>query len=91
LDATEPDRPMKTTIDLDAVIARYSPFAFDESTPLPAAGIESLAMLRLAVEVAANGEMEIDASALAGLRTVGDLKRWLSALASGTRASTPAS
>jgi hypothetical protein len=77
---------MEATADLNAVIARYSAFTFDDSTPLPAAGIESLAMLRLAVEVAADDDMEIDASALAGLHTVGDLKRWLGGLAPGRSA-----
>lgn len=73
---------MEATVNLDAVIARYTALAFDDSTPLPAAGIESLAMLRLAVQVADDDEVEIDASALVGLRTIGELKRWLGHLAS---------
>jgi len=78
---------MEATVNLNAVIARHTTFAFDDATPLAAAGIESLAMLRLAVEVAASEDAEIDASALVSLRTVGDLKRWLGDLASdGTAA-----
>jgi hypothetical protein len=72
---------MEATVNLDVVIGRFAVFAFDDSTPLAAAGIESLTMLRLAVEVAADEDAEIDASGLAGLRTVGDLKRWLGTLA----------
>jgi hypothetical protein len=73
---------MDATLNLDAVIARYAAFAFDDAMQLPAAGIDSLAILRLAVDVAADDEQEIDASALVGLHTVGDLKRWLGKLAS---------
>ncbi len=73
---------MEATVGLDAVIARHTSFPFDDSTALPAAGIESLTILRLAVQVA-DDDTEIDASALAGLRTVGDLKRWLAALIPG--------
>lgn len=73
---------MDAPVDLDAAIARYSAFTFDDSTPLPAAGLESLSLLRLAVEVAADDGAEIDATALVGLRTIGDLKRWLGDIAS---------
>jgi acyl carrier protein len=68
------------TVNLDVVISRFAAFAFDDRTSLAAAGIESLTILRLAVEVAAADDAEIDASGLAGLRTVGDLKQWLGAL-----------
>jgi aryl carrier-like protein len=70
---------MSTTsdLDLDATIARYATFAFDDSTPLLDAGLESLALLRLAVEVATDEDAEIDASRLVDLRTVADLKGWL--------------
>ena len=76
--------------DLDATIARYATFAFDDSTTLLDAGLESLALLRLAVEVATDEDAEIDASRLADLRTVADLKGWLTdimptALNGGTR------
>jgi hypothetical protein len=82
LEDEEPGGAMEATVNLDVVIGRFAAFAFNDSTQLAAAGIESLAMLRLAVEVATDGDAEIDASGLAGLRTVGDLKRWLGALAS---------
>jgi hypothetical protein len=67
-----------TMLDLDATIARYATFAFDDSTPLLDAGLESLSLLRLAVEVASDDDAEIDASRLVDLHTVADLKRWLS-------------
>lgn len=66
-----------TTLDLDATIARYATFTFDDSTPLLDAGLESLALLRLAVDVASDDDAEIDASRLVDLHTVGDLKGWL--------------
>jgi aryl carrier-like protein len=67
-----------TMSDLDATIARYATFGFDDSTPLLDAGLESLALLRLAVEVAADDDTEIDATRLVELHTVADLKEWLS-------------
>jgi acyl carrier protein len=67
----------ETMLDLDATIARYATVTFDDSTPLQDAGLESLALLRLAVEVAADGDTEIDATRLVDLRTVADLKEWL--------------
>ncbi|GAA3266023.1 MULTISPECIES: acyl carrier protein [Dactylosporangium] len=66
-----------TTLDLDPMIARYATVAFDDSTPLLEAGLESLSLLRLAVEVATDENAEIDASRLVDVRTVGDLKVWL--------------
>lgn len=66
-----------TTLDLDATIARYATFTFDDSTRLLDAGLESLALLRLAVDVASDEEAEIDASRLVDLHTVADLKGWL--------------
>ncbi|MGI5519925.1 acyl carrier protein [Micromonospora sp. CA-259024] len=73
---------MSSTLhDFDARIARYATGSFDDSTPLPQAGIDSLALLRLAVESAAASDTEIDASQLVTLRTVGDVKFWLRDLA----------
>jgi hypothetical protein len=65
-------------LDLDATIARYATFSFADSTPLLEVGLESLALLRLAVEVATDDDAEIDASRLVDLHTVADLKGWLS-------------
>jgi hypothetical protein len=72
---------MTESLDLDPVIARYTTASFDDLTPLPTAGIESLSLLRLAAEVATDQNAEIDATRLVDLRTVGDLKLWLLALA----------
>lgn len=66
-----------TTLDFDATIARYATFPFTDSTPLLDAGLESLSLLRLAVEVADEEDVEIDAARLVDLRTVADLKSWL--------------
>lgn len=79
---------MSTPIDLDAAIARHATAGFDDSTPLLAAGLESLALLRLAAEIATDDDAEIDAARLVELRTVGELKHWLADLVgSGMRAS----
>ena len=67
----------ETMFDLDATIARYATFAFDDSTALLDAGLESLALLRLAVEVASDDDAEIDATRLVDLHTVADLTQWL--------------
>lgn len=63
--------------DLDAMIARYATFEFDDSTRLLDAGLESLSLLRLAVDAATDDDAEIDASRLVDLHTVADLKQWL--------------
>jgi hypothetical protein len=72
---------MTTPLDLDPAIARYATAVFDDSMPLPEAGLDSSALLRLAVEVASNEDAEIDGTRLVELRTIGDLKCWLYALA----------
>jgi aryl carrier-like protein len=70
-------------VDLDATIARYATFPFDDSTALLDAGLESLALLRLAVDVAADDDAELDATRLVDLHTVADLKGWLRDLITG--------
>ncbi|HEU5471318.1 MAG TPA: BTAD domain-containing putative transcriptional regulator [Actinophytocola sp.] len=72
-----------TKLDLDATIAQYATFSFDDSTPLLDVGLESLALLRLAVEVATDDDAEIDASRLVDLHTVADLKGWLAGMIPG--------
>lgn len=64
-------------LDLDAMIGRHASGAFTDATPLREAGIDSSALLRLAVAAAGDGDAEIDASRLVDMRTIGDLKRWL--------------
>ena len=76
-------------LDLDATIARYATFTFDDSTSLLDAGLESLALLRLAVEVATDEDAEIDASRLVDLHTVADLKEWLQDLIPSAREGGP--
>jgi hypothetical protein len=71
---------MTAQLDLDSTIARYATASFDDDTPLLDAGLESLSLLRLAVEVAADDDAEIDATRMAGVRTIGELKAWLLSL-----------
>lgn len=74
---------MTAPLDLDSKIGKYASITFDDSTPLLEAGLESLALLRLAVEVASDDDAEIDATGMVDLRTVGDLKKWLTAISVG--------
>lgn len=76
----DPARAMTVPFDLDPIIARHASVGFDDSTPLLEAGLESLSLLRLAVDVATDDDAEIDATRLVELRTVGDLKEWLGTL-----------
>jgi acyl carrier protein len=71
---------MTSPLDLDSAIGKYATAAFDDSTPLLDAGLESLSLLRLAVEVASDDDAEIDATRMVDLRTVGDLKAWLASM-----------
>ncbi|SFB13871.1 Phosphopantetheine attachment site [Amycolatopsis marina] len=72
---------MPLTSNLDQTIEKYATGRFTDTTPLLEAGIESLALLRLAVEVVADDDAEIDLASLVDVRTVGDLKAWLMRLA----------
>lgn len=74
---------MSRLLELDSAISRYATADFDDATPLLDAGLESLSVLRLAVEIATDESAEIDATQLVEIRTVGDLKTWLTGLAGG--------
>lgn len=78
---TTKEPAMTAQLDLDAMIAKYATVSFDDDTALLDAGLESLSLLRLAVEVAADEDAEIDATRLVDLGTVGELKQWLTELA----------
>jgi len=68
-------------LDLDVAIARHATAEFDDSTLLADAGLESLSLIRLAVETATDEDAEIDATRLVDIHTIGDLKVWLRELA----------
>ena len=65
------------TDDLDTVIDRYAAEAFDDETSLIEAGLVSLSIFRIITDVVIDDDVEIDASRLADVRTIGDLKNWL--------------
>jgi aryl carrier-like protein len=71
--------------DLDSAIGRYAAVSYTDATPLVAAGLDSLTLLRLAADVANDDDSEIDAGGLVRLRTVADLKAWLRAIAAAGR------
>ncbi|MFF5261700.1 acyl carrier protein [Actinomadura viridis] len=68
---------MSGTSDIEEVIARHAVGELDDDTPLAAAGIESLALLRIVVEAAPDTDMEIDTARLIDVHTVGELRNWL--------------
>jgi acyl carrier protein len=72
---------MTAQLDLDTTIAKYATASFEDSTTLLDAGLESLSLLRLAVEVASDDDAEIDATRLVEIQNVGQLKAWLRTLA----------
>jgi len=76
---------MSLSLDLDAAIGRYAAVSYTDSTPLVAAGLDSLTLLRLAADVAVDDDSEIDAGGLVRLRTVADLKTWLHGIATAGR------
>lgn len=76
---------MAAPADLDAVIAKYATRGFTDSTALLDAGIQSLSLLRLVVDVLPDDDAEIDVTSTADLRTIGELKAWLVSL-TGDRA-----
>lgn len=59
------------------MIARYTSGSYADPTPLLHAGLDSLTLLRIAVDVVSDDDAEIDASGLVKLRTIRDLKDWL--------------
>lgn len=69
-------------IEVEEVIARYTSVPFGDTTPLHNAGLDSLTLLRIAVDLAPGEDTEIDASGLVKLRTIKDLKGWLLELSS---------
>ena len=74
-----------TSDDVDALIANHATSGFTGGTPLLDAGIESLSLLRMVAEVVPDdGDQEIDATRLAELRTIDDLRAWLTDLVGGT-------
>ncbi|MDM4784263.1 MULTISPECIES: acyl carrier protein [unclassified Micromonospora] len=76
--------------DIDDLIARHAVGRFDDDTTLAAAGIGSLTILRMAVEAAPDDGTEIDASRLADVHTVGNLRVWLRDLLRPDPVPTPA-
>jgi hypothetical protein len=72
-----------TAFDLDSMISKHATAHFDDATSVLDAGLESLSLLRLAVEVAGDDDAEIDATTLVDVHTVGDLKAWLRGIAAG--------
>lgn len=62
------------------VLREHARTRYEERSQLDEIGVDSLAKVRIVVELSQRFGHEVDADALTRLRTVGDLRRWLRAL-----------
>jgi acyl carrier protein len=68
---------MPSAAELDDAIAKVATKEFTDTSTLPEAGIQSLSLLRLVVDLLPDDDAEIDVTKLGQIKTVGDLKAWL--------------
>lgn len=68
---------MPSAAELDDAIAKVATKEFTDASTLPEAGIQSLSLLRLVVDLLPDDDAEIDVTKLGQIKTVGDLKAWL--------------
>ncbi|HZG04687.1 MAG TPA: acyl carrier protein [Streptomyces sp.] len=66
---------------VDSALAKFIRVPYTPESELSRIGLDSLSIVRIAVEVVPDADQEIDASELAGLRTVGEFRTWLCGLA----------
>jgi acyl carrier protein len=66
---------------IDNIVRRYAVASFNDTSTLTDAGLESMSVVRIIVDLNFDPAIEIDMAHFAELRTVTDLKRWLSSLA----------
>lgn len=69
----------------DRVLREHARTGFDDASGLTDIGIDSLAKLRIVVELAERCGQEIDPEELGGLRTVGELRQWTRTLQAAGR------
>lgn len=69
---------MAATPDLNEVITRYTSSTFTDATPLTEAGLASLSVFRIVAALCPDPALEINVESLSCVRTVSELKQWLS-------------
>jgi acyl transferase domain-containing protein len=79
------DERAERTGDLaDWVLREHARTSFDDDSTLVDVGIDSLAKLRIIVELSEQTGREVDPEELGGLRTVGALRQWIQAMEART-------
>jgi len=63
-----------------SVMRKHVRVPFGKDSLLAEVGLDSLSVLRIAVDVVPDQDHEIDLADLAGVRTIGDLQLWLRGL-----------
>ncbi|MFF8595029.1 beta-ketoacyl synthase N-terminal-like domain-containing protein [Streptomyces sp. NPDC015220] len=82
----EPDDARGDAEDLSAwVLREHARTGFDDGSALTDIGIDSLAKLRIVVELAKRCRQEVDPEEFGRLRTVGELRRWTRTLVAAAR------
>ncbi|MEE1943025.1 hypothetical protein V1L54_27085 [Streptomyces sp. TRM 70361] len=73
-----------TDDEINSVIEAQVSGAYDDASLISEIGLDSLAVVRMAVQTAPGQDTEIDLAGLAGVRTIGDLRQWLGVLRAAT-------
>lgn len=69
--------PEEIPKEIDVQLQKFVRVPFDDDSVLTEVGIDSLAAVRIIVELLEDGDFEIDAGTLSGIDTVGQFRRWL--------------
>jgi acyl carrier protein len=67
------------------MLREHARTGFDDGSTLNEIGIDSLARLRILVELAKRSKQEVDPDEFGRLRTVGELRQWTRGLEAGAR------
>ncbi|MFF3287033.1 beta-ketoacyl synthase N-terminal-like domain-containing protein [Streptomyces sp. NPDC003023] len=78
------EREQRTGDLADWVLREHARTSYDENSTLVDVGIDSLAKLRIIVELSQQTGREVDPEELGGLRTVGALREWIHAMEART-------
>ncbi|RMI40639.1 acyl carrier protein [Streptomyces triticirhizae] len=70
-----------STDAVGSIIARFVRVPFTDNSGLAEIGLDSMSLVRVVVAFLPDTGQEIDAAALAELRTVGELRGWLLSVA----------
>lgn len=76
-DADQGERPEPGVAAINARLGEFIRVPYDDGSTLAEIGLDSLTTIRVAVGLVPDDDVEIDAGALAHIRTVGQLRVWL--------------